>query len=214
NFRFDNLTVNNTASQDSSLTFTGSGAGSILIFGNIRSTGQGIGAAATIANISLTSGSGGIQISNGAGITFDNTGNSRSILFGSDATVASGTNLLLGRIIQNNFLNPNAVLTVNGSITPNAGAPGYIVGNEQRLFTGPGPVDFTFDVGGPAAYSPLDAKNTTGAGSLTVQAKEPGLSAITGANKLQRYWTLSGTGITTDLTFHYRGGAPAAGDVN
>ena len=212
-FRFDNLTVNNTASQDSSLTFTGSGAGSILIFGNIRSTGTGIGAPATIANVSLTSGSGGIQIGNGTGITFDNSGNSRSILFGSDATVASGTNLSLGRIIQNNFLNPNAVLNVNGSITPNAGAPGYIVGNEQRIFTGPGPVDFTFDVGGTAAYSPLDAKNTNGAGSLTVQAKEPGLSSITGANKLQRYWTLSGTGITTDLTFHYRGGAPAAGDV-
>jgi hypothetical protein len=64
------------------------------------------------------------------------------------------------------------------------------------------------------AYSPLDAKNTTGAGSLTVQAKEPGLPAISGANKLQRYWTLSGAGITTDLTFHYRGGAPLTGDVN
>src|SRR4029079_12354687 len=172
-------------------------------FGNIRSTGAGIGAAATVANVSLTSGSGGIQISNGAGITFDNVGNSRSILLGSDGTVASGTTLSLGRILQNNFLNPNAVLTVNGSTTPNVGAPVYIVGNEQRIFTGPGPVNFAFDVGGPAGYSPLDAKNTTGAGSLTVQAKEPGLPAITGANKLQRYWALSGTGITTDLTFHY-----------
>ncbi len=216
NFQFDNLTINNTASAESTLTFTGSSTNTITIQGNITSTGVGsLGAGSTLFNVNFTAGSGGIQINKpGSGtITFNNSGNSRSILFQSNATVASGTTLALGRLLQMG-LSAGPVLTVNGATTPNVGSvPGYIIGNEQRNFAGPGPVDFTFDVGTPNAYSPLDAKNTTSVGSLTARAEQGKLSAISGTNALQRYWVLSGSGITTDLTFHYRGLAPPTGDV-
>ncbi|HEX3560820.1 MAG TPA: Calx-beta domain-containing protein [Pyrinomonadaceae bacterium] len=83
---------------------------------------------------------------------------------------------------------------------------GYIVGSEQKSFTGPG--SFTFDVGTANGYSPVDANSTSGAGSLTVAPAQTRQPNIKGANALQRFWTLSGSGITANLTFHY-----LAGDV-
>jgi hypothetical protein len=83
---------------------------------------------------------------------------------------------------------------------------GYIVGTEQKAINGG---SFTFDVGTANGYTPVDANSTTGTGSLFVkptQAKQPN---VAGANALARYWTLNGSGITTNLTFHY-----LAGDVN
>jgi hypothetical protein len=54
------------------------------------------------------------------------------------------------------------------------------------------------------AYSPLDANLTANTnGTLTVKAVQGKQPNISGANALQRYWTLSGSGVTADLTFHY-----------
>ena len=44
---------------------------------------------------------------------------------------------------------------------------------------------------------------TAGSGNLTVQSTQTEHPAVTGPNALQRFWTLSGVGITTDVTFNY-----------
>jgi Peptidase family C25 len=206
NFQFDNLAINSPGSvATSSLTYSGSGASTIIIQGNITSVGNGNGG--TFPDVMLTAGTGDIQIKvSGAGgaISFGNqTGPARGIDFESNATVDTNTSVNLGRIVQMG-LSPNKTVTVNGTIVPNyLGSVGYFIGNEKRTFVGPGPVDFSFDVGTINGYSPVDAKNTNAAGDLTVTATQTTAPVVNAATSLKRYWTLNGSGITTDLTFHY-----------
>ncbi|HXM48975.1 MAG TPA: C25 family cysteine peptidase [Pyrinomonadaceae bacterium] len=200
-FKFDNLVINSSGSANSMLTYIGSGTSTITIQGNITSVGTGSG---SLADLFLTAGSGGIQINKpgGGAVTFGST-NQRSIDFESDATVDVNTTLNLGRIVQMG-LTPNKTIMVNGTIVPNyLGFAGYFIGKEKRTFAGPGPVDFTFDVGTINGYSAVDAKNTNAAGNLTVTATQSTAPVVNAATSLQRYWTLNGSGITTDLTFHY-----------
>lgn len=216
-FQFDSLTLNNSPTVDSSFTFTGSSTGAVNIRGNIQSTGVGIGASATIANVTIQSGSGGIQIAKpGDGtITFNNTDNVRYVLFQSDAAVASGTTLALGRVLQMGFPSADGILTVNGDLTPNVGAPGYVIGNVKKTFATAGTK--TFEVGSPNGYSPVSANATAGTfpADFMVTAHQGQLPIIhgSGVNALQRYWTLTATGITANLTFNYLAGAPPSGDI-
>jgi Peptidase family C25/Carboxypeptidase regulatory-like domain len=204
NFQFDNLVVNSTNTLQSSVTYTGSGASTVTIQGNITSVGNGNGS--TFPDVILSAGTGGIQINKAGGgtLVFGNGVGTpaHGIAFESDATVDSSTTVTLGRIVQMG-LTPTNTITVNGSIVPNSGAPGYIIGNEKRTFAGPGPAAFTFDVGTINGYSPVDAQNTTSAGNLTVTAKQATAPVVDATKSLSRYWTLSGSGITTNLTFHY-----------
>ena len=94
------------------------------------------------------------------------------------------------------------------SLSPTSSASrtnGYVIGNLQKSFGASGNLgSFTFPLGTANAYSPLDANVTANTnGTLTakaVQGKQPNIPG--GANALQRYWTLSGSGITANLTFH------------
>ena len=83
---------------------------------------------------------------------------------------------------------------------------GYVLGTLSKSFNAPG--SFTYAVGTANGYSPVDANATTGTGSLSVKPTETKQPNIVGTNALSRYWTLAGSGITTNLTFHY-----LAGDV-
>ncbi len=200
-FKFDSLVINSSGSANSSLTYVGSGTSTTTIQGSIISVGTGSGPA---PDLFLTAGSGGIQInkSGGGAVTFGST-NQRSIDLESNATVDTNTIVNLGRIVQMG-LTPTNTITVNGTIVPNyLGAAGYFIGMEKRVFTGPGPVDFSFDVGTINGYSPMDARNTSAAGDLTVTVTQATASVVNAATSLKRYWTLNGTGVTTDLTFHY-----------
>jgi CSLREA domain-containing protein len=97
-------------------------------------------------------------------------------------------------------------LSLGGAATATR-ATGYVVGTLQKSFSDPG--SFTFHVGTTGGYSPVDANSTTGTGTLSVRPTETKQPNIAGTNALSRFWTLSGSGITTNLTFHY-----LAGDVN
>lgn len=207
NFQFDNLAINSPGSSaSSSLAYSGSASSTITIQGNIISVGNGDGG--TSPDVILTPGpSGNIEIkAPGAGgtITFGNqTGPARSIDFEGEATVDANTTVNLGRIVQMG-LTPTRTITTNGTIVPNyLGSAGYFIGKEKRAFAGPGPVDFTFDVGTMNGYSPVDSRNTNAAGDLTVTATQTTAPVVNAATSLKRYWTLHGSGITADVTFHY-----------
>jgi hypothetical protein len=131
---------------------------------------------------------------------------------------ASGTNLAGGVTV-------NGVLTLtNGNI--NAGAntltigsggsisrtSGHVIGNLQKIFGATGA--FIFHVGTANGYSPVDDNVTAGTGQLTVKANQgtaPATPVLDSTRMLQRYWTLSGNGITSNLVFHYIDGP--GGDV-
>jgi hypothetical protein len=58
-------------------------------------------------------------------------------------------------------------------------------------------------VGTASGYAPVDTNVTAGAGNLTITPVQGAMPPLSAGISLARYWTLSGTGITTDLVFHY-----------
>jgi len=132
-------------------------------------------------------------------------------------TLGSGRTLAVSQNFQ-----VNGTLTMNGNnivvgspntlIIGSAGSvsrtSGQILGSVQKTISGTG--SFTFPVGTANGYSPVVMNVTAGSGSLTVAAVQGVEPALVGqsSSSLQRYWNLSGSGITADLTFNY-----LAGDV-
>lgn len=199
NFQFTDLVINSpNGASSSSLEYVGSGSSTVTIGGNITSLGTVPG---TLADVFLTAGT-NIIINGGSGVSFGNaSGNTRSIFFGSDATVNSGTNLHLSRLLQMGSGGTN-VLTDNGTLTPNFLATGYIIGGVKK----PGvPSSYTFPVGTPIGYTPVDLANATGGGTFTVTPRTPNQPVLSASTSLKEYWTLtlnSGT-LLTDITFNY-----------
>jgi CSLREA domain-containing protein len=128
-----------------------------------------------------------------------------------------GTDLALtgNLILTDGILNTGANTLSLSPASAASRTSGYVNGNLQKSFGVSGNLgSFSFPLGTANAYSPLDANVTANSnGTLTATAIQGKLPNISGANALQRYWTLSGSGITANLTFHYRGGNPTAGDV-
>jgi CSLREA domain-containing protein len=129
---------------------------------------------------------GGLRINNSAGVTL-----------GGNATVNGNLGFVLG-----NLTVPAAnTLTLSGTATSSR-TSGHLIGKELKTFSGVG--SFTYHVGTTNGYSPVVANVTAGTGSLTIDAKQTvHPNAPSPANAIARYWTLSGSGITTDLTFNY-----------
>jgi CSLREA domain-containing protein len=146
---------------------------------------------------------------NGAGAQSVNTATVfRNVNLNNDLNLAAGVvvngTLALGS--RKIATNANAVEIGTTGVVTRAG--GYVLGTILKDFAAPGPSDFTFDVGTSNGYTPVNANATTGAGSLSVNATQTKHPNIVGTNALARFWTLSGSGITTNLTFNY-----LAGDV-
>lgn len=190
-FQFDNLTVNSTGSANSTLSYTvTSGAATITIQGNITSTGTGTG---TASDVTLTAGTGGIILNKSGTQTFSG-GNGRTITFGSNATVNSGTTLALQRnLLVTPYTN---VLSIRGTLSAGSPSPGgYVIGSLLKPVSG----DTTFEVGTANGYSPVSLLSPiTGSGDFTVSATQTSMPSLDPSKALHRFWTLkNGTpGIT------------------
>ncbi len=123
-----------------------------------------------------------------------------------NGSMTLGTDLAIGGTLR---LDDGKLITANtlslGPVSSVLRTNGYVIGNLQKSFGASGNLgSFTFPLGTANAYSPLDANVTANSnGTLTVKAVQGQQPNIPGTNALQRYWTLSGSGITADLTFHY-----------
>ncbi len=212
NFEFYNLTINSTLTNNSSLSYGGSGSSVVTIKGNITSNGHGPGPdviGGTAPDVFLTAGD-EIVIDSGGPITFGNDGtNARAILFSSDATLNSGTTLNLARVVQMG-LGAAGILTDSGTIVPNSSTPGYVVGAIMRASI-VGSYIFAVGLAPPtpatSGYTPVELSNAIGGGTLTVRAVDAPTShpSVIDAASLDEYWTLTlNTGsLTTDLKFTY-----------
>ncbi|MEP7148194.1 MAG: carboxypeptidase-like regulatory domain-containing protein [Acidobacteriota bacterium] len=159
---------------------------------------------------------------------FSANGNTVNFNGSSAQTVGGSTATTFNSLTMNNAagLNLNVGATVNGVLTLTIGeistgantltmgtagsvsrTSGHVVGTLQKNFSGPGPV-FTMPVGTAGAYSPLNVTVTAGSGQLTARPNTgvPVVLSINSARTLQRYWTLSGSGITSNITFNYLDG--------
>jgi hypothetical protein len=84
------------------------------------------------------------------------------------------------------------------------GASNYVIGNLKKTFCAAGM--FNFVVGTANGFSPVAVNVTAGTfpadfTAKAVQGPQPNIADTTKA--LQRYWTLTATGVTADLTFSY-----------
>ncbi len=136
-------------------------------------------------------------------VTVDNPNN--LTLAGGDLTVAGtaagAITLTNGRVITG----ANTLYLSNSTTGTVVRTNGYVDGNLRKAFGSP--VLKTFEVGTANGYSPVDV-NLTGASGFpidfavqAVQATAPSIQPA--AMALSRYWTLTATGVTADLTFTY-----------
>ncbi|MBS1794016.1 MAG: VCBS repeat-containing protein [Acidobacteria bacterium] len=136
-----------------------------------------------------------LTINNAAGVTFNTTANVNGILTLTNGNVSMGANTL--------------ALGTTGTVSRTSG---HVIGKIAKTFTGLG--SFTYDVGTANGYSPVNVNVTAGTGTLTISAVQ-GLhpNVPDPMSAIARYWTLSGSGLTTELTFHYLQG-DVIGDEN
>lgn len=88
----------------------------------------------------------------------------------------------------------------------------YIFGKLKKNYCGP--ESFTYPVGTNNAYSPVDTTVTSGTGALSVLAVQGPRAPLNANQSLQRYWTLSGSGLNLNLTFHYPPGDVRGNETN
>ncbi len=186
NFVVDTLNVE----AGSSFTHTGSGTGVATILGDVLAAGTG--------GVSITPGSGGIQLSGGKLQTFAG-GGTGAITFGGNATIGSGTTLAISRTLTFS----TGTMTVNGTFQFNQS--GAISGGGTWTYGAGATLSFAQTTGSfavsssstfwPAANGPTNV--TVAAGGITMNSGATRTIAgtlqtsgpITGANLL----TLSGT---------------------
>ena len=146
--------------------------------------------------------------------------NTVSILFFNTTVVANGGNIdsaatfdnglpngLVNAIVPNGFpLNLNQPMNV-GQVAVGCGGAlsggSYIIGNVRKDFCAAVNEAFLYPLGDADDYSPLRTANVTGTGFLTASVTDTTLPGLPPPLSVSRYWSLSGAGITTDLSFTY-----------
>jgi hypothetical protein len=156
----------------------------------------------------------GQQLGGSAAPSFVNltVNNSNGVTLSATATVTNTLTLSAGRIITGaNSLVVSATATVSQ-------VSGFVEGNLQKNVNTCGGCSLNFEVGTSTTYAPLQLTSLTisASGSLTVSTTagdDPYISSslINPAKSVNRYWTLSNTGVTLTYTpqFTY-----AASDVD
>jgi|GEM_PF-1272457 len=128
---------------------------------------------------------------------------------GGDITVTGALTLTNGRVItgSNTLVSGNA-----GTVTRTAG---YVDGNFKKTFTASG--SKTFEVGTANGYSPVTVNATAGTfpAPVTASATQTAEPHIPVSGKaLSRYWTLTASDITANLTFAYLDPTDIPGTAN
>jgi hypothetical protein len=176
-------TVNGTLSLQGTATTTGTiptyGGSAIIEYAGSSAQATGIEMGTTVAP--------GVKINNASGVTL-----SASKTFNGTLTFTSGK------------LSTGANTLTAGTIS-GAGATSYIYGNLLKAFTTGGPTTKTYEIGDASTYAPVSVtiNNVSVAGSLTAKttgSEHPNIatSGLLSTKDVNRYWTLTNTGMTID----------------
>ena len=228
-FTFNNLTISNSTG----VSLSGGGTtavvnGTLALTSGTLTVGAN---ALTIAGASVTRSSGAIDASNAsATIAFTNTsglalpasvftGNvnnltingSGVVALGSTTTVIGTLTLTNGNIIAigANQINLGTSATISGGSSSS-----YVYGTLQKSFNTGSGLSFTYPIGDASNYTPVNlaSLNVTTTGSVsatTTGGGEPpniSTSGINAAKDVNRYWTLTASGIAVsgyDATFNF-----------
>jgi hypothetical protein len=125
------------------------------------------------------------------------------------ASPNSALRLLAGRFITgaNTVILPNAASTVFRT-------GGHVDGNLRKNYAATG--SKVFEVGTANGFSPVTVNVTAGTlpENFTVKATQGSQPSVNPATSIQRYWTLTGSSITADLSFQYLAGDVMGNETN
>jgi hypothetical protein len=204
---YNNLTINNSAgvtlSSDivvnGTLTLTSGalnvGAHSITINNPIAGTATNLNAGST-SSVIIGGSVAGINLpSNVTTLTNLTLNNSNGTTLQAGLTLSGALTLTNGIIVTGaNTL----TLTAAGT---SSRTNGYVNGNLKKTYGGTG--SFTYLVGTANGFSPVATTVTAGTGDLTVKTTQSAQPNVNGSTALHRFWTLTGSGLTANLTFTY-----------
>jgi len=218
---FNNLTVNKGAG----IAGPAGSVTAVTVAGNVSLTGNTLAVGSQSISVGGNWNNSGGSFNGGSGTVTFNGGAAQSI-GGSTQTVfngltinnAAGITMTANESATGLFTLTNGNVTVNspnvfslGTLSTVSRTSGHVIGSLFKQFSGPGPL-FVYPLGTGAQYTPMDVTVTAGAGSLTASATAAVAPltpvALGSGTTLHRYWTLSGSGITSTIVFHY-----LAGDV-
>ena len=180
---------------DAAPTFNLGTGGQILSYlrtGGSRTTGPEVNPGRTLTNF-----------------TYDDNDPAHTLTIGGgDLTVNTTTTLTNGRVIT------GANTFILGSAGTVARTNGYIDGNFRKTFTVA--ASKTYEVGTANGYTPVIFNATAGTFPTdvtvaAVQTPAPGVQPL--SKVLTRYWRLTATGVTADVTFSYLDPADIPGTV-
>ncbi|MDI1243353.1 MAG: carboxypeptidase-like regulatory domain-containing protein, partial [bacterium] len=125
-------------------------------------------------------------------------GAANTVTLDASRTVNGALTLTTGRLLTGAF---NIIIGPVG--TASGTANGYVIGSIRKTVAGPGST--VYPVGTAAGYSPATINIDSGSGSFTVTAANGVIGGLAAAKALNRYWSLSQSGIThADITFAYQ----------
>ena len=148
----------------------------------------------------------GFEINPARSLNFLSVTNTNNVsIAGGDLTCTSvavspnnALTLTSGRLITNAFtvILPNAASVV-------VRTAGHVDGNLRKNYSAAG--SKLFEVGTANGFSPVTVNATSGTfpANFTAKAVQGPQPSVNAATSIQRYWTLTGSGITADLTFQY-----------
>jgi hypothetical protein len=137
--------------------------------------------------------------------------------------LVSNGDAITGNVTITNMLTLNGKLSTGANTlslacnatVSGAGGSNYVIGNLKKTYCSAG--SFNFVVGTANGYSPVTVNITAGTfpADFTVKAVQgPQPNLGTPSLALQRYWTLTGAGVTADLTFSYLDPTDIPGTAN
>ena len=136
---------------------------------------------------------------------------------GADADTLGGNVSITNVIYLNGKLSTGANtlgIGCNASVS-GGGASNYVIGNLKKTYCATG--SKSFEVGTANGFSPVTVNVTAGTfpadfTTKAIQGAQPNFAVP--AKALSRYWTLTATGVTADLTFNYLDPTDIPGTAN
>jgi hypothetical protein len=174
------------------LNFNPASAGTVNLNGSGTQTISGAGTLTiNAANQTVV-----INNSNGVSISRDVTLNNGTLTFTSGNVTTGANTLSIG-----------STETVNRT-------SGHVIGNLRKTYAATG--SKTFEVGTANGYSPVTVNATAGTfnADFTVKATQGPQPNVSAGTSIQRYWTLTGTNLTADITFQYNAGDVMGTEAN
>lgn len=209
------LTIGGNLGLASGTTFT-AGAYTHYLAGDLSNSGAFTTTGTLVMNGTSAQTIGGTAVTNFSNLTLNNAGG--LTLGNTKNTTVSGTLTLTSGILTTLT---NTLILPAGAIVSRTS--GYVAGNLQKYITTGTNVNITFETGTSQGYTPvtLSFASVTAAGNLTVvafQGDHPsiGTSGLNPARSVNRYYTLTNSGIITSAagysaTFTFLPADPDAG---